>query len=90
MDQVPHASARTTPSVRQAIQASTESLAKLAVRYGLNEKTVAQRRGRITTQDAPMGPKNPASTVLSLLEEATAVTFRPHIRNCCSMTASTP
>ena len=76
MDQVLHGSARTTPAVRHALQASTESLAKLAVRYGLNEKTVAKWRGRTTTQDAPMGPKNPVSTVLSPLEEAAALTFR--------------
>jgi len=76
MDQVLHGSARTTPAVRHAIQASTHSLAKLAARYGLNEKTVAKWRGRTNTQDAPMGPKNPVSTVLSPLEEAAAVTFR--------------
>jgi len=78
MDQILHGSARTTPAVRQAIQASTESLAKLAIRYGLNEKAVAKWRGRPTTQDAPMGPKNPASTVLSPLKEAAALTFRQH------------
>lgn len=67
MDQVLHGSAPTTPAVLHALQASTESLAKLAVRYGLNEKTVAKWRGRTTTQDAPMGPKNSVSTVLSPL-----------------------
>ena len=76
MDQILHGSARTTPAVRHALQASTDSLAKLAARYGLNEKTVAKWRGRTSTQDAPMGPKNPVSTVLSPLEEAAAVTFR--------------
>ena len=78
MDQVLHGSARTTPAVRQALQASTDSLAKLALRYGLNEKTVAKWRGRTTTQDAPMGPKHPVSTVLNPLEEAAALTFRQH------------
>ena len=78
MEQVLHGSARTTPAVRQAIQGSSESLAKLAARYGLNEKTVAKWRGRTTTQDAPMGPKLPVSSVLSPLEEAAAVSFRHH------------
>ncbi len=76
MEHVLHGSARTTPAVRRAIQASSESLAKLAVRYGLDPKTVAKWRGRTTTQDAPMGPKKPVSTVLSSLEEAAAVAFR--------------
>jgi hypothetical protein len=40
MGQVLHGSARTTSAMRQALQASTESLAKLVIRYGLNEKTV--------------------------------------------------
>ena len=79
MCQVLHGSARITPAVRQVIQASTESLAKLALRYGLNKKTVAKWRGRTTTQDAPMGPKNPVFTVLSPLEEA-GVALRQHIQ----------
>ena len=62
--------------MRHALQASTDSLAKLAARYGLNEKTVAKWRGRTSTQDAPVGPKNPVATVLSPLEEAAAVPFR--------------
>jgi transposase-like protein len=76
MEQVLHGSARTTPAVRRAIQASSESLAKLAARYGLNPKTVATWRSRASAADAPMGPKQPVSTVLSPLEEAAAVLFR--------------
>ncbi len=76
MEQVLHGSARTTPAVRRAIQASSDSLVKLAARYGLDPKTVAKWRGRTTTQDAPMGPTNPVSTVLSPREEAAAVAFR--------------
>ena len=76
MEQVLHGSARTTPAVRRAIQASSQSLAKLAARYGLDPKTVAKWRGHTTTEDAPMGPTNPVSTVLSPLEEAAAVAFR--------------
>lgn len=76
MEHVLHGSARTTPAIRRAIQASTESLAKLAARYALNPKTVAKWRGRTTSQDAPMGPREPVSTVLTPLEEAAAVALR--------------
>ncbi len=76
MEQVLHASARTTPAIRRALQASTDSTAQLARHYGLNEKTVAKWRGRTSTQDAPMGPKEPHSTSLSAAEEAAAVLFR--------------
>ena len=76
MEQVLHGSARTTPAIRRAIQASSESLAKLAARFGLDPKTVAKWRGRPSVADAPMGPKVPVSTVLTSLEEAAAVAFR--------------
>ena len=76
MGNVLHGSARATPAVRRAIQTSTESLVKLAARYGLNPKTIAKWRSRTSVQDTPMGPKNPVSTVLTPLEEAAAVAFR--------------
>ena len=47
----------------------------LAVRHGIDPKTVAKRRKRSTTTDAVMGPK-PVSTVLTAAEEAIAVAFR--------------
>ena len=78
MEQVLHACARTTPAIRRALQTSTESQAVLAVRYGISTKTVAKWRGRTSTADAPMGPKEPRSTSLSGAEEAAAVTFRRH------------
>jgi transposase InsO family protein len=78
MEQVLHGSARTTPAVRRAIQASSESQVKLAARYGIDRRTVAKWRSRATAQDAPMGPKIPVSTVLTPLEEAAAVAFRQH------------
>src|SRR5918998_1951212 len=65
-----HGSARTTPRVRAELQASQEATRTLAVRYGLNEKTVAKWRKRTTTADQPMGPTRPRSTVLSEVEEA--------------------
>lgn len=76
MEQVLHGSARTTPAIRRALQTSSESTAHLARHYGLNEKTVAKWRGRTSTQDAPMGPKDPRSTVLTAVEEAAAIFFR--------------
>ena len=78
MEQVLHACARTTPAVRRALQTSTESQVVLAARYGISTKTVAKWRGRTSTEDAPMGPKEPHSTSLSLAEEAAAVAFRRH------------
>ena len=40
MGQILHGSARTTEAVRRAIQHSQESLRALAMRYGVNQKTV--------------------------------------------------
>jgi Integrase core domain len=71
-----HGSARTTAAVRRAIQHSQESIAKLAARYDLNPKTIAQWKKRAYVHDAPMGPKQPHSTVLTKEEEALIVTFR--------------
>jgi len=78
MGQVLHGCARTTEAVRRAIQHSQESLNKLAARHGINPKTVAKWRKRQTVQDAPMGPKEVRSTVLTKEEEAACVAFRQH------------
>jgi hypothetical protein len=78
MGQLLHGSARTTAAVRRAIQHSQESLAKLATRYDLNPKTIAKWKKRSYVHDAPMGPKQPHSTVLTKEEEALVVTFRRH------------
>ena len=75
MGKIPHGCARTTPATRLLIQQSTESLQKLAVRFGLDPKTVAKWRNRPTTEEAVRGPK-PASTVLTPAEEAAIVLFR--------------
>jgi transposase-like protein len=76
MASVLHGSARTPPRLRAGLQASKESSRALAARYGLNAKTVRKWRKRITTVDAPMGPKKPKSTVLTPAEEAIVVAFR--------------
>lgn len=78
MGQVLHGSARTTAAVRRAIQHSQESLNKLAERYDLNPKTVAKWKKRTHVDDAPMGPKQPHSTVLTTEQEAIIVAFRKH------------
>ena len=78
MGQLLHNSARTTAAVRRAIQHSQESLAKLAARYDLNPKTIATWKKRAYVHDAPMGPKQPHSTVLTKEEETLIVTFRRH------------
>jgi transposase-like protein len=64
--------------VRRAIQQSQESIATLAKRYDLNPKTVAKWKQRTQVHDAPMGPKQPRSTILTLEEEALMVAFRKH------------
>src|SRR5687767_7296655 len=71
-----HGSARTTPRVRAELQASKEKTNALAERYGLSRTTMTKWRARTSTADAPMGPRSPRSTVLTLIEEAMIVEFR--------------
>jgi hypothetical protein len=71
-----HGSARTTPRVRAELQASKEKTSSLAQRFGLSRTTVNKWRSRTTTDDAPMGPSAPHSTVLTVAEEAMVVEFR--------------
>ena len=78
MGQVLHGSATTTEAIRRAIQHSQESIRAVAGRYGINPKTVAKWRRRKSITDAPMGPKEPSSTILSTQEEAIVVAFRKH------------
>src|SRR5438128_952480 len=70
LGQVLHGSATTTEAVRRAIQRSQESLRTLAKRHGINPKTVAKWKKRSSVADLSTGPKQPASTVLSIEEEA--------------------
>jgi hypothetical protein len=78
MGQVLHGRARTTEAVRRTIKNSQESIRAFARRYGINPKTVRKWTCRCSTVDAPMGPKIPASTVLSNEEEAIIVAFRKY------------
>ena len=72
MGQVLHGSATTTHAVRAAIQRSKASIQELSERYSINPKTVVKWRKRGFVEDAPMGPKERRSTVLSAGEEALA------------------
>jgi transposase InsO family protein len=78
MGQLLHGSARMTAAVRRAIHHRHESLAKLAKRYALTPKTVAQWKNRSHVDDAPMGPKPCHSTGLPLAQEALIVALRRH------------
>lgn len=50
----------------------------LAARYDINPKTVAKWKQPSFVYDAPMGPKQPRSTVLIPEQEAACVAFRKH------------
>lgn len=80
MGQVLHGSAKTTYVVRAELQRSEAPAAELARRYGLNEKTVRKWRSRSSVEDAPMGPKERRSSVLSTMEEAAIVALRVQAR----------
>lgn len=78
MAQVLHGSAKTTHAIRAEIQRSTASIRTLSQKFGINPKTVVKWRKRGSVEDQRTGPKNPRSTVLSIEEEAMAVTFRQY------------
>ena len=78
MGQVLHGSARTTEAIRRAIQLRQESVRAAAERYGVSPTTIQKWRGRQSTADAAMGPKEPRSTVLTPEDEAIIVAFRRH------------
>src|SRR5262245_18099351 len=78
MGQILHGCATTTEAIRRAIQHSQESLRTLAKRYRINPKTVAKWRKRGSLAELPTGPKQPKSTVLSIVEEAIIVPFSRH------------
>jgi hypothetical protein len=71
-----HGSVRTAPRVLAELQSSKEKTSVLAKRYGLSRATAAKWRTRTSTADAPMGPRDPRSTVLTPVEEAIIVEFR--------------
>ncbi len=77
MGQVLHGSAKMRHVIRAEIQRSDASIAKLAMRYGINPKTVVKWKKRDSVEDRKTGPE-PKSTVLSTEEEAIIVAFRRH------------
>src|SRR5947207_4364402 len=78
LGQVLQGSATTTEAIRRAIQRSHESLRTLAKRHGINPKTVAKWKKRSSVANLPTGSRQPASTVLSIEEEAIVIAFRRH------------
>ena len=79
MGSILHGNAKTTPRIRKEIQDSQESLAKLAKRYGLNEKTVLYWKHAGTVEDKKCGPRVRKS-VLSDLEQQAICTVRRHLK----------
>jgi hypothetical protein len=70
-----HGSATTTPSVREAIQASEEKNTVLARRHGVNRKTIAKWKARPFSSDMRMGPKKPRKS-LTLEDEMIILAYR--------------
>lgn len=68
MDITLHKNARTTPRIRAEIQASSESIADLARKYGLKYETVEKWKKRDFVHDAKMGPKTFDTTLLPVQE----------------------
>lgn len=56
MGQVLHGSAKTTHAIRAELKQSQASVASLARKYGINEKTVLKWRKRQSVEDMPMEP----------------------------------
>lgn len=57
MAQILHQRATTTHAIRAEIQRSTDSVAALSRRYGINPKTVRKWRSRDSVEDTRMGPR---------------------------------
>ncbi len=75
MGQLLHGKATTTPYIRQKIQESKLSIAKLSAHYSISTKTVIKWKNRNHVNDKPSGLKNQRSTVLTPLQEAAVVAF---------------
>jgi hypothetical protein len=75
MGNIHHANAKTTVRIREEIQKSQESIAKLAIRYNLNPKTVSKWRKSEGCADKRSGPNTPKS-VLSAQEQQIICEFR--------------
>jgi hypothetical protein len=79
MGSVLHGNATTTPRIRKEIQEAQESLATLAERYHINEKTVLHWKHADGVEDKKSGPKVRKSA-LNELEQQAICTVRRHLR----------
>ena len=79
MGSILHGNATTTPRIRKEIQDAQESLATLAERYHINEKTVLRWKHADGVEDKKSGPKVRKS-VLNELEQQAICTVRRHLR----------
>ncbi len=70
-----HKNARTTPAVRQAIQASTLSERALAQKYGVSRTTIRKWKHRSSVEDASHRPHT-LKTTLTPAQEAIVVYLR--------------
>jgi len=75
MGTILHANAKTTPRIRKEIQESNESIAKLAIKYNLNPKTVHRWKRDAVTTDKKSGAKTIRSS-LSEMEQQIVCEFR--------------
>ncbi len=79
MGSILHGNATTTPRIRKEIQEAKESLATLAERYHINEKTVLYWKHADGVEDKKSGPKVRKSA-LNELEQQVICTVRRHLR----------
>ena len=78
MGSLHHSNATSTVAVRKEIQASKESAARLAVRFGLNEKTILKWRHAASPYDGKSGAKKPKSVLTEVDEGCTALYAARH------------
>lgn len=75
MGNILHANAKTTPRIRKEIRESKESIAKLAIKYNLNPKTIQKWKNATSTEDKKSGAKTIRSS-LSPMEQQIICEFR--------------
>lgn len=82
-----HGSAKTTHAIRGELQRSQASVANLAQRYGINEKTVLKWRKRQSVEDLRLTVYGVPVHVLQRygeVREEAGGRARPHARACAS------
>ncbi|GIV41221.1 MAG: IS481 family transposase [Vicingaceae bacterium] len=76
MGQILHGTATTTHRIRKEIQASMESIKKLAEKYNINVKTVRKWKNRDFVEDLKCGKKKGQGSVLEGIAEQIVVEVR--------------